>query len=64
MNQLFTLLANIVGIFGILVCLVSGLTRITGNFYLFGYEAMTLFMGGTALMVMACLLKLHQLTEK
>ena len=54
---------NIAGVLGILVCAVAGIFRLSGGFYVFGYEAQTLFIAGTALMVMACLAKLHQIAK-
>jgi len=50
---------SIAGITGALLCAISGLTRIFGNFYLAGYESTTLFSVGTGLMVFACLMKLE-----
>ena len=62
MNNLLELAGNIAAILGILVCALAGVARITGYYYVFGYEAVTLFIAGMALMVMACLAKLHNLT--
>lgn len=64
MNNLLEWLGNIVAAVGILICLLAGLTRMAGSYYVFGYEALTLFIGGTALMVFACLVKLHQLSRR
>lgn len=55
--------ANIAGLAGILLCLVSGLARIVGQYHVAGFEAMTLFVSGVGLMVFACLLKLELLTR-
>ncbi len=55
--------ANIAGLAGILLCLVSGVARITGQYHVAGFEAMTLFVSGVGLMVFACLLKLELLTR-
>lgn len=63
MERLLAVIGNGAGVVGVLICLVAGATRLAGSFYAFGYEAGTLFLGGTALMVMACLAKLHQLTS-
>jgi len=62
MRNLLGIIGNSVGVLGILICLVAGTARILGSFYLFGFEAGALFNGGIALMVMACLVKLQQLT--
>jgi len=61
MTHLLETLGNIIGGLGILVCLAAGIARITGSFHILGYEAMTLFTGGIALMIMSCLIKLQQL---
>ena len=51
--------ANIVAMIGVVVCGVSGLARLLGNYHLLGYDAITLFTGGMALMVFSALIKLH-----
>lgn len=64
MNQaLIRNFANIVAAIGILVCAVAGISRILGSYYVMGFEAITLFIGGTALMVFAVLIKLHILKQ-
>jgi len=62
MANLLEILGNGTGLLGMLICLVAGVARILGSYHVIGYEAITLFIGGIALMVMACLIKLHQLT--
>lgn len=57
------LIGNAAGIVGVLVCLIAGLARLVGTYYLLGVPSITLFTGGTALMVMACLAKLHYLSQ-
>jgi uncharacterized membrane protein len=52
---------TLVGALGGLVCLVAGLARVMGLHYVAGYESMTLFAVGTAMMVAGCLAKLHTL---
>ena len=61
MKELSNLLGNIAGALGILICLVAGGARMVGNFYVFQYEAFTLFVFGTGLMVFACLAKVEAL---
>jgi len=56
------LVGNIAAIVGILVCLAAGASRLIGAYYLMGFQTITLFTGGIALMVMACLAKLHHLS--
>lgn len=64
MNKLLHSLGTASGLLGALICLVSGLTRVSGSFYLGGYAATTLFMVGLGLMVFACLLKLEALASR
>ena len=52
-------LANLFGVLGVVLCGFSGLVRLAGYYEVFGYELMTLFVGGIGLMVMACLAKLY-----
>ena len=64
MHQLLTLTGSIAAISGILVCAISGLARVSGVYYLAGYEATTIFTVGTGLMVFACLVKLELLASR
>jgi type IV secretory pathway VirB2 component (pilin) len=64
MEKSLDLLGNITGVAGILICALAGISRLAGGYHLLGFETVTLFIGGIALMVMACLVKLHQLTLK
>ena len=61
MQQLFTLTGSIAAVFGMLLCAVSGLVRISGLYYLAGYQSTTIFMVGIGVMVFACLVKLEVL---
>jgi len=49
---------------GMNVCLITTLIRLTGRAYIFGMETMSFFMGGVALMVVACVLKLYDDEEE
>jgi len=62
--NLLKTVSDIFGVLAILVCLVAGLARVSGNYYLSGFEVLTLFNTGVALMVFACLLKLQFLQMK
>lgn len=53
------IIANIVATIGVVICAVSGLTRLLGSYHVLGYEALTLFIGGISLMVFSMLIKLH-----
>jgi type IV secretory pathway VirB2 component (pilin) len=59
MQKLIQTIGNIAAILGITLCFITGLMRLGGQLTVFGFEAITLFIGGIALMVMACLAKLH-----
>ncbi|MGD1983532.1 MAG: hypothetical protein PVF93_06455 [Chromatiaceae bacterium] len=58
-RNFFGIFANIVAAIGIVACAASGLNRLLGNYYFLGFEAMTFFSGGIALMVFAALIKLY-----
>lgn len=64
MNKTIGALGNTAGLLGLLICAVSGVARITGQYHLAGFEAMTLFNGGVGLMVAASLFKLHALERR
>ena len=61
MAKLISLVGNMVAVIGVLMCLGAGVVRLLGHFHLLGYSAMTIFMAGTGLMVMACLAKVELL---
>lgn len=61
MDKLLGWSGNIAALLGVLVCGFSGIARLAGDYHVVGYEAMTLFTGGIALMVLACLAKLWRL---
>ena len=63
MQKLIQALGNSAAILGITICLVTGVMRLGGQAVVFGFEAITLFIGGIALMVMACLAKLYAQQE-
>ena len=62
MDKALDLLGNITGGAGIITCALAGGSRLLGSYHLLGFESVTLFVGGIALMVLACLVKLHRLT--
>jgi type IV secretory pathway VirB2 component (pilin) len=51
--------ANVVATIGVVICTVSGSSRLLGSYHVLGYEALTLFIGGISLMVFSTLIKLH-----
>jgi hypothetical protein len=60
-ERLIVLAGDLAAVIGLMVCLGAGVTRLLGNYQLFGYSSMTIFMAGTGLMVMACLAKVELL---
>lgn len=59
MAKLLNLLSVVCGALGALLCLMAGISRLIGGFHLGNFEASTIFLGGTGLMVFAALLKLQ-----
>ena len=60
-ERLLSLTGNLVAVTGLTLCFVAGVVRLSGDYHLSGYSAMTIFLAGTGLMVMACLAKLELL---
>lgn len=59
MYKHLALAGSISGILGMVICLVAGLARIGGFYYLATYQSTTVFNMGLGLMVFACLVKLE-----
>lgn len=59
MQKLLGAAANITGLVGALICLLAGISRVTGGFHLGDFESMTVFVGGMGLMVFSAILKLE-----
>ncbi len=51
--------ANFAAIVGVLICILSGLLRLLGNFYIAGFELLTLYYIGLGMMIFSGLLKLE-----
>jgi len=47
-TNLLVMLGRLAGFAGILICLVAGIARLLGNFYLGGFAATTLLQAGMA----------------
>lgn len=62
--NLLKIASDVVAVLAILICLAAGLVRLSGSYYLAGYEVLTLFNAGMAVMIFACLLKLKLLQLK
>lgn len=61
MDTVMVWAGNLAALVGVAICAIAGLTRLTGSFFMSGFAVGTLFLGGMALMVLACLIKLHLL---
>ena len=61
MRNIIHITGNIAALVGIAVSVITGLVRLSGNFYFLGFETQTLFLASIAIMVIACLAKLHLL---
>jgi len=61
MEKTYVIVGGFTAVAGIVICLAAGLARLLGNHYFLGFESVTLFIGGIALMVLACLVRLEQL---
>jgi hypothetical protein len=61
MDRFISVVGNVAAVIGLLMCFVSGAVRLMGDFHLYGYSAMTIYLTGTGLMVLACLCKLETL---
>jgi len=61
MYKNLALAGSIAGVLGVLVCLVAGLARIAGYYYLADYQSTTVFNMGMGLMVFACLVRLENI---
>ena len=57
MHNLLNHTGTLAGGAGALLCTVAGIARLQGSFHVAGYEATTLFLVGTGIMVFACLVK-------
>ena len=58
MQKNLLLAGNIAGFLGIALCVVAGLARLAGYFYVAGMESGTLLQAGTAGVVIGCFLLL------
>ena len=62
MDKVFRFAGDATAVLGILVCVVAGVARLAGSYHVWNFQAVTLLNVGIALMIMACLAKLHILT--
>ena len=59
MDKLLDLASRASGLLGVAIIIVTGALRIKGDAILMGFESITLFIAGIALMVMSILIKTH-----
>ncbi len=59
MNKMLGTIGLVVGAAGLLLSLFAGLGRISGSYYLMGFQSMTLLNVGVSMMVASCMVKLY-----
>jgi len=64
MEVLLVALGRLAGIAGAVVCAIAGVARLTGAYWLGGFQVTTLLQVGVALMVLGCLCFLAVLLER
>lgn len=62
MNSLLLLVGRLAGVAGMLLCIVAFGVRVTGTYFLGGFQLGTLLLTGIAVMVAGCFLLLLALT--
>ena len=62
MNVLLLWLGRAAGLTGLLLCFVAGTLRVSGQYWIGGFQAITLLQAGVAAMVAGCFLLLWALT--
>ena len=60
-KQILAFASNVSAVLGIAVCAITGIARVTGYSFFYGYDLMTLFIVGVALMVFAILAKVEMM---
>ncbi len=61
MEKLFSTVGNILALSGMALGLVAAAGRLSGSFTLFGFQSLSLFVVGLALIVAGCFFKLLQI---
>ena len=64
MDKLLKLVGDLGAVTGILICVTAGMTRIAGNYHFAGFETVTLFIVGIAIMLTATLAKLYRIENR
>jgi len=60
MNPLLDWTGGLAAVLGIALCVASAISRLSGEYYLAGFENIDLFLVGTSGMVFACLARLYR----
>ena len=64
METLLIALGRLAGLAGAVLCMVAGVARLTGAYWLGGFQLTTLLQVGVAAMVLGCLCLLMALLER
>ena len=59
MDKLLDTASKALGLLGVVVIVLTGALRLKGDAIFMGFESITLFIGGIAMMVMSILIKTH-----
>ena len=64
MSDVLLWIGRIAGVVGAVLCVVAVLVRLSGQFWVAGFQVGTVLLGGTAAMMAGCLCFLWLLTER
>ena len=64
MDDLLLWVGRVAGVGGLLLCVLAVVMRISGHYWLGGFQVATLFQAGMAAMIAGCLSFLAVLTER
>ena len=64
MTSLLTLAGRSAGAIGIVVCAIAGLLRLSGNYWMAGFQVSTLMIAGIAALSTGCFLLLSELVSR
>jgi hypothetical protein len=60
MDKLIAYGGNLFALAGLCLCLSAVAGRLSGGFVILGFQSVSIFIGGVALIVVSCLLKIEQ----
>ncbi len=64
MDKLLLSVGGAAGVIGLLLCLVAGVARLSGHYWIGSFQTATLLQGGIAAMLAGCLCLLALLTRR